>query len=377
MTTRLAWRLAALLLIAGTAPADIIIVDEDFESYNNDSELWNVWAPIVAESDAGLLEDGTFIPNAFPEGGQGVDHIGGPVNEYVPALGNEGSGEAIVPSATQSIVLSGDIFDTEAAGNKRMTIGLRNSSVPSNIIELGLYNSFGVTEPNDVDSPSYGFRLVLFSGGSTGYLGGWVPILLDPSLDTAPEGEEPDGVVGPGDIGEAWHRYTATITPTDITVTMDLFRDGLNNATQEAGVDFTQTLDIVTSADGFDSLRIGGPSNSSSAGGGVVFDNISLTLVDVDAPSLIGDYNGDGTVDAADYTVWRDTLGDSVTAGEGADGNNNGVIDTGDYDEWVANYGATSAAPSAAAAAPEPATLGLLLAGSLALAASRRRFAGA
>lgn len=54
-----------------------------------------------------------------------------------------------------------------------------------------------------------------------------------------------------------------------------------------------------------------------------------------------GDYNLDGTVDAADYTIWRDTLGDSVTAGEGADGNGNGIIDSLDYDEWVSNYGAT------------------------------------
>ena len=27
------------------------------------------------------------------------------------------------------------------------------------------------------------------------------------------------------------------------------------------------------------------------------------------APALPGDYNNDGTVDAADYVVWRDTLG--------------------------------------------------------------------
>jgi len=27
---------------------------------------------------------------------------------------------------------------------------------------------------------------------------------------------------------------------------------------------------------------------------------------------LLGDYSGDGTVDAADYTVWRDALGTTV-----------------------------------------------------------------
>ena len=37
-------------------------------------------------------------------------------------------------------------------------------------------------------------------------------------------------------------------------------------------------------------------------------------------PETTGDYNGDGTVDAADYTVWRDTFGQEVDEGTGADG---------------------------------------------------------
>lgn len=73
----------------------------------------------------------------------------------------------------------------------------------------------------------------------------------------------------------------------------------------------------------------------------------SALVGDVGATSLTGDYNGDTIVDAADYTIWRDTLGDTVTAGEGADGNGNGIIDTLDYDEWVANYGnSASGGPS-------------------------------
>ena len=31
------------------------------------------------------------------------------------------------------------------------------------------------------------------------------------------------------------------------------------------------------------------------------------------AANILGDYNHDGVVDAADYTVWRDTYGQSVT----------------------------------------------------------------
>ncbi len=87
-----------------------------------------------------------------------------------------------------------------------------------------------------------------------------------------------------------------------------------------------------------------------------------MKLVDL-ATSLVGDYNGDQVVDAADYTVWRDTLGDSITPGEGADGNNNGIIDSGDYDFWRTNYGMTAVpGPSATSvAAPEPSAALLLL----------------
>ena len=45
-------------------------------------------------------------------------------------------------------------------------------------------------------------------------------------------------------------------------------------------------------------------------------------------PPLTGDYNADGTVDAADYTVWRDTLrAERDAAGSGADGDGNGIVD--------------------------------------------------
>ena len=52
-----------------------------------------------------------------------------------------------------------------------------------------------------------------------------------------------------------------------------------------------------------------------------------------------GDYNHNGTVDAADYTVFRDTLGQAVPRGSGADANGNQTIDTADYDIWKARYG--------------------------------------
>jgi hypothetical protein len=45
---------------------------------------------------------------------------------------------------------------------------------------------------------------------------------------------------------------------------------------------------------------------------------------------LAGDYNRDGIVNAADYTTWRNSLGEFVANFNAADGNGNGRIDEGD-----------------------------------------------
>ncbi len=77
---------------------------------------------------------------------------------------------------------------------------------------------------------------------------------------------------------------------------------------------------------------------------------------------LDGDYNADGHVDAADYTVWRDTLG-STGRGLAADGNADEVIDGLDYELWRSNFGQslTPAGSLSAAPVPEPASALLML----------------
>ena len=62
-------------------------------------------------------------------------------------------------------------------------------------------------------------------------------------------------------------------------------------------------------------------------------------------PVASGDYNGDGTVNLADYTVWRDNLGATVTAYTGADGDGNGMIEVADYQVWKSHFGQTIAMP--------------------------------
>lgn len=87
------------------------------------------------------------------------------------------------------------------------------------------------------------------------------------------------------------------------------------------------------------------------------------------ASILAGDYNGDGTVNAADYTVWRDRLGQSVTL---PNDTTPGTVTQADYDVWKNNFGAHAGA-GAGAAVPEPTTLVLVITGMLVMLPRRRR----
>ncbi|TWT31302.1 hypothetical protein KOR34_46780 [Posidoniimonas corsicana] len=105
--------------------------------------------------------------------------------------------------------------------------------------------------------------------------------------------------------------------------------------------------------------------------GKVVFDDMLTTLPQ---GGLVGDYNGDGTVDAADYTIWRDNLGQdpSALAANSRAPGASGPIDQGDYVAWRNNYGQTNAAVGAAAGSvPEPASI--CLAALVFLTTQRRR----
>ena len=104
-----------------------------------------------------------------------------------------------------------------------------------------------------------------------------------------------------------------------------------------------------------------GPSPAFTATGELAFfaefadSSSGIFVADLFSFVLPGDYNFNGVVDAADFTVWRDNLGSSGPLGDGTgpglDGIPDGIVDLHDYDFWVANFGATSGSQSA----PEPA----------------------
>jgi hypothetical protein len=88
---------------------------------------------------------------------------------------------------------------------------------------------------------------------------------------------------------------------------------------------------------------------------------------------LAGDFNGNGTIDAADYTVWRDTL--EAGTNDLFNDPTPGIVDENDFLYWRDHFGETmgsGAGSVALASVPEPASWGLVLVGVVAFAGTRR-----
>jgi hypothetical protein len=99
------------------------------------------------------------------------------------------------------------------------------------------------------------------------------------------------------------------------------------------------------------------------------FSTIGVVVYEDFATTILGDYNGNGIVDAADFTNWRDHLGQTFTlAGENPDAMTPGVVDQEDYNYWKSRFGATTnpgsgSLASSSGAVPEPGTWLLALLG--------------
>ena len=157
-------------------------------------------------------------------------------------------------------------------------------------------------------------------------------------------------VIG-GQIHDYYHPYDPTVyTPHNVT------KLGTSSVTLTANNTFTGVLTINGGR-----VHVNGASAAISAAskikigvnGTLILDSGSVTVPIIDnAPPtdgngaqqiLLGDYNGDHEVNAADFTVWRDTFGQTGT-GLAADGDGDHIIDQADFDVWTSNFGKVSGA---------------------------------
>lgn len=111
-------------------------------------------------------------------------------------------------------------------------------------------------------------------------------------------------------------------------------------------------LEVI--ADPYNRIQEGNETNNTT--------RIKVDLVVPEPQILPGDYNNDDSVDAADYVVWRKTVGQNVPQGTRADGNADGTIGPADYDVWRTHFGNTRAGGGAGnSGVPEPTALALIV----------------
>ncbi len=111
----------------------------------------------------------------------------------------------------------------------------------------------------------------------------------------------------------------------------------------------------------FDILPSVDPTNVLVFPVGLEFDHPRASFDMIPHVSLPGDFNDDGKVNAADYTVWRNYLGTNFDLNGNGDETDSsaGVVDRADYDLWKLHYGEHNPGTGTAnlsSSVPEPST---------------------
>ena len=227
---------------------------------------------------------------------------------------------------------------------------------------MGQYNADLTTEPVVPRRPprvstQFAYRLIFFGDVISPVTSqpSWQYFAPAPELDRT---NDTDTATNLFDIGAGWHRYAATITPESITLTLDLFRDGKRRIDSRSshGRHCDRLCATALTPRSLMKSRLmqralthcGSVAPLASlllVASAIAFDNISLKLVDTAPPATPGDFNLDGTVDAADYVVWRNKPPTPTTIFGGP----------------TSASRCRAAVPPKAAAVPEPSSLTLLV----------------
>ena len=305
---------------------------------------------------------------------------------------------ALSASSGWAAITAGHIDDFQDGTTQHWRVGGAGFSIPNNMADAGplgigdhaLYSRSG----------SFGFpgRLVVLNEpsaqfpGPGNWVGDWTAAgITQVALDVRNPGTMADadnltirlGIAGPGGAGafgdvyvtggiavppdNTWYSLVFDVLPSDFSAV------GLGSDIEAALADATQFRIFHSRLDQF---------TGEDATIEFYLDNIHALGA---ALPLSGDYNGNGTVDAADYVVWRKSNGQSGTGlaadGTGPGGVPDGVVDNLDYEFWRGQFGNSQSGGghqhglgASVATVPEPATALLLCgAGMLVLAAAFRR----
>jgi hypothetical protein len=117
-------------------------------------------------------------------------------------------------------------------------------------------------------------------------------------------------------------------------------------------------LDLGSTSGTFSSVNLPSLSSGLAWNSSQLYTNGILSVVSAGVP---GDYNNNGTVDAADCVVWRKNQGTTNVLPNDPTG---GTIGTTQYNTWRSHFGQSAGSGAGTmtnAAVPEPSTLVLLM----------------
>jgi hypothetical protein len=176
----------------------------------------------------------------------------------------------------------------------------------------------------------------------------------------------------PDPLASGFHTYRLVGSPSGVNLFIDdNTTPALTNIIGFGKDDAASVLSIITPTTDASFATIG--SNASGCCSTIFISEASFSLLEA-AAGVAGDFNGNGTVDVADYVVWRKAFGtsDPLSGNGDENGGSAGTVDDADYQYWIANFG--NSGPAAAAGAqlvPEPAVAPLIV-GMIALMSARR-----
>lgn len=302
-------------------------------------------------SSIGLLP----APNST---GETTIGLGLQVNIFDDGAFDEGEAIAVSPiiaalPSEYRITADTFIFYGGGAGaSEHAVIGINSdqNSVPFTFEPAGVGTVYHVPHDSGLDDyelPDDYYRVS--DGTLTGLYGGAPSLgLEDPEVLNIPfVGDDPI-FDDPGYAGNRWFSMELLVRGGTATFSIEgVVIDQFDVSTQAAGDLLFGVADIF---------------NSVNSSNWVVWDNIVVSET-FPPEGLDGDYNGDNTVDIADYVLWRNNLG--APAGTLLNDPVGGVVGTAHYDTWRTNFGSTLPASIAAdsVAVPESASSVLLVLG--------------
>ena len=286
---------------------------------------------IESSSDALLMEPA--LNNNFD--GPQLDDIRGLHALYGDALEktHAGQGNGIFSLATQlGAIPSGE------------TRSIGASAAGDQIVSQGETDFVSIANRNDVDF--YSFVVA-------------APTVLEVSL--TPLG----GILSQGPVGGPQSVVNANAR-SDLAVAV-FASDGatlLDAANRDGAGAVESIVGLTLSAAGKYYVRVTGASSN------VQLYQLQLTATAF-STDLAGDYNSDGSVDAADYTMWRDNLyGPGTLANDDSPG-----IGEDDYVRWKANFGQPFGRGSLGMELPEPSFVAMALVAGFGFAPGRFKIA--